>query len=423
MKTSRIFLSIPVFGALALTGCVANAPTDGAGAVNDITVNSTDSECTVSSASADAGNITFQITNDGPRVTEFYVLGSDGVRIVAERENIAPSQTATLTASLQEGSYFTACRPGMTGANVGEVAFTVVASADQAASVNDSQSQQVAAQYIDYVKGEVDALQPMVKDFATAYMNGDDETARTLYAQVRVHYERIEPVAEALGVLDARIDYREINYHAEAALLQQDSPTFTQWLGFHRMEKDLWVPTRDQLQPDGTNAWEGWEPSTPQQRQEVGQALIDDVAQLHEVVNDPSFATTHQVSLASISNGASTLLEEVSVKKATGEENWWSHHDLWDIQANLEGSRKAFELVAPIAESKGDEGKKLVQQISAQFDATQALLSKYGNLQDGFVTYDKLTTDQRRELMSSLDGVREPTSKLTNTVLSEGASK
>ncbi|WP_018296768.1 iron uptake system protein EfeO [Corynebacterium lubricantis] len=420
MKTSRLIFSVPVLGALALTGCVANSPSDSANAANNITINSTDSECAVSQARAEAGNITFQITNGGPRTTEFYVLGADGVRIVAERENIAPGQTAPLTVSLQEGDYFTACKPGMTGANVGEASFTVAGGAAQAEGADTAQSDQVTTAYMDFVKTEVEALQPMVNDFAQAYMQGDDDTARDLYADARVHYERIEPVAEALGVLDPRIDYREIDYRAEAPLLEQDSPTFTQWLGFHRMEKDLWVPAQDQLQPDGTKAWDGWEPSIPEQRQVIGQTLIDDVALLRDEVNDPSFATNHQLSLASISNGASALLEEVAVTKATGEENWWSHRDLWDIQANVEGSRKAFELVAPIAESKGAEATAEMEQIRSEFDATQALLDKYGNLQDGFVTYDQITDSQRHELMAQIDALREPASKLTNAVLAEG---
>ncbi|MCW5953990.1 MAG: cupredoxin domain-containing protein, partial [Propionibacteriaceae bacterium] len=121
--------------ALAISGCVANTPAPGtSGTPSDpgttttagvLTVSSTDTECTLSANTAASGNTTFQISNDGGRITEFYLLGSDGLRIVAEKENIAPGSSAELSVALQPGSYFTACKPGMRGANVGEAAFTV----------------------------------------------------------------------------------------------------------------------------------------------------------------------------------------------------------------------------------------------------------------------------------------------------------
>ena len=78
---------------------------------------------------------------------------------------------------------------------------------------------------------------------------------------MRTYYERIEPVAEALGDLDPRIDYREVDAKAEGL----------DWTGFHRIEKDLWEPAQGALNSDGeTDAWEDWRPSTPAQRAEIG---------------------------------------------------------------------------------------------------------------------------------------------------------
>ncbi len=51
-----------------------------------------------------------------------------------------------------------------------------------------------------------------------------------------------------------------------------------------------------------------------------------------------------------IANGANELLSEVSASKITGEEERYSHLDLVDFQANVEGSRAAFEAVAPLLE-------------------------------------------------------------------------
>lgn len=218
-------------------------------------------------------------------------------------------------------------------------------------------------------------------------------------------------------MLDPRIDYREIDYVAEAEPVAQDDPTFTQWLGFHRMEKDLWVPESDAVQPDGSSAWENWKPSSPEQRKDVAGLLVQDVNALYEAVHSANFIEDQQINVGTVSNGASGLLEEIAVGKVTGEENWWSHYDLWDFEANLQGSRIAFDLVAPIAERKGEEGAALVAQINEEFDNLQAVLGQYGNLETGYALYDTVTSDQQKELVAQIDALREPLSKLTGTVL------
>jgi len=424
------FAVLPV-GALLLAGCVENAPaptstTTGAPAGNattassSLTVSSTNDSCAVSAAEAPSGPVTFTITNDGDKTTEFYLLAADGLRIVAEKENIAPGASADLSVTLQPGDYFTACKPGMRGANVGEAAFTVTGEPVELSGEDQELFAQVVADYINFVKNEVAELQPKVAELVAAYVAGDDERARELFATTRVHYERIEPIAEALGVLDPRIDYREIDYLAEAELLAEDDPTFTQWLGFHRIEKDLWPPAEGDVQPDGAPATEGWAPSTPEQRQEVGDLLLADVAALYDAVHAPDFIETNEVTIATVSNGAAGLLEEIAVGKVTGEEDWWSHTDLYDFQANLEGARIAFDLVAPIAQRKGDEGAALVEEINAQFDKLQAELEQFGSLESGFVSYDTVTAAQQGALTAQIDATREPLSRLTSTILGIG---
>lgn len=422
---------LAAIAALAISGCVANTPTanpattpapgasetGAAPAPGVLTVSSTDAECTVSANSTASGNTTFQISNSGGQITEFYLLGSDGLRIVAEKENIAPGASADLSVSLQPGDYFTACKPGMRGANVGETAFTVTGDPIELSGEDQELFAKVVSDYVNFVKNEVAELQPKVDELAKAYAAGDDDTARKLFATTRVHYERIEPIAEALGVLDPRIDYREIDYLAEADQLKGDDPTFTEWLGFHRMEKDLWVPAKDALQPDGSSAWEGWQPSTPEQRKVIADTLVADIATLYDTVHAADFIANQGLDIATVSNGASGLLEEIAVGKVTGEEDWWSHTDLYDFQANLQGARIAFDLVSPIAERTSEQGKELVGQIDTEFKELQALLEKYGNLDSGFVSYAEVDRKQQRELVDQIDALREPLSKLTSAVL------
>ncbi|HET9840851.1 MAG TPA: PbrT family lead (Pb2+) uptake porter, partial [Nocardioides sp.] len=87
--------ALPVAALLAvplLAACTANTTDSGsaAGAGGPITVTASDESCDLSAASAPAGNLTFDVTNNGSKVTEFYLYSADGKRIVGEVENIGP---------------------------------------------------------------------------------------------------------------------------------------------------------------------------------------------------------------------------------------------------------------------------------------------------------------------------------------------
>ena len=64
-----------------------------------------------------------------------------------------------------------------------------------------------------------------------------------------------------------------------------------------------------------------------------------------------------------IANGANELLGEVSASKITGEEERYSHIDLVDFEANVEGAEAAFEAVEPLLT---DKDPKLAKEIEAQ---------------------------------------------------------
>ena len=77
---------------------------------------------------------------------------------------------------------------------------------------------------------------------------------------------------------------------------------------------------------------------------------------------------------AELANGAVELLDEVSKSKITGEEERYSHIDLLDFQANVEGSEQAFANLQP-ALAKIDS--TLTDTISSRFAALDTLLDKY----------------------------------------------
>lgn len=408
MTLKRIIPAIATasIAGLVLSGCVAKADV---AASDAISVSSTADACDVSTEAATSGALAFTVTNAGEDVSEFYLLADDGLRIVGEVENIAPGASRTLTVVAQPGEYYTVCKPGMVGEGVGRSAFTVSGDAVAIEGPDADQKQQAVDLYSAFVKDQVENLVPQVDAFVTAYESGDDAAAQQLFPQVRAYYERIEPIAESLGDLDPKIDFREVDAVAEGL----------DWTGFHRIEKDLWVPAQDALNADGvTPAWQDWAPSTPEQRAAFGDQLITDIAELDTYVHSDAFqAALEEQGVAGLSNGAIALLDEVATGKISGEEDWWSGTDLWDFAANVEGSKMAFSLVRDLTTAKGDEGVALVSDIDEGYAALDASLAQHGSLQDGFVFYSALTDENKREFTDLINALAEPLSQLTSTVL------
>jgi iron uptake system component EfeO len=392
-RPPRVALALVTSAAalLALSACVPNNPTSEGAATPALAVDSSSDACEVSTSEAPSGTLAFTVTNSGDQVTEFYLLADDGLRIVGEVENIGPGISRDLVVQARPGDYFTVCKPGMIGEGIGKTAFTVTDSgADLAESGDDADAVATAAtNYVAYVKDQIETLVPATAVFLDAYRAGDDDTARELYATTRASYERIEPVAESFGDLDPKIDFRDA-----------DVEEGVEWTGWHRIEKDLWPPVADD------NGGEEYVPLTVEERNYFADLLETDTAALNDAVHEDDYT----VSIDAISNGAIGLLDEVASGKITGEEEIWSHTDLWDFQANLEGARVAYEGVRDIVEPKDPE---LVDEIDGEFTALEDLLAGYGSLESGFTYYNELTTEQVKELADGVNALSEPLSRLT----------
>ena len=93
--------------ALTVAACVPNQPARGGPTptgAGTVSVSSTSDACRLSTTEAAAGTVTFRVRNDGADVTEFYLLGSDGLRVVAEAENIGPGLSRDLVVRLEAGA-------------------------------------------------------------------------------------------------------------------------------------------------------------------------------------------------------------------------------------------------------------------------------------------------------------------------------
>jgi len=106
--------------------------------------------------------------------------------------------------------------------------------------------------------------------------------------------------------------------------------------------------------------------------------------------------------------GASELIEEVAGSKISGEEDRYSHTDLSDFQANVEGSKKIVDLFRPLIEAKD---KALLEKTDANFKQVEDILAKYKK-QDGFELYDKLSEEDRKALQAPINALAEDLAKL-----------
>jgi iron uptake system component EfeO len=114
--------------------------------------------------------------------------------------------------------------------------------------------------------------------------------------------------------------------------------------------------------------------------------------------------------------GAVELLNEVSATKITGEEERYSHTDLYDIAANVEGAKIAFDFVKPVVKRENPE---LVAEIEARFEDVEREIEPYRR-SDGWVSYEKVDEKERRELSQKIDALAEPLSRV-GRVLSGGS--
>lgn len=385
MKIARPlrFTAVLSVAALSVTGCTGTTPeADGEGPIQ---VTSSEDSCTLSTATAPGGTVTFNVKNEGNRVTEFYLLAEDGLRVIGEVENIGPGLTRDLIVVAPEGKYVTACKPGMVGDGIRADLVLSAAPEGQNISTDRAEKQrQAVTLYAAYVKDQAGQLVTGTGEFAKAFTDGDTATAKELYPVVRMHWERIEPVAESFGDLDPILDAREA-----------DLEEGQEWTGWHRAEKDLWPPAT------------GYKAMSDAERSELAAKMVADTGELYKRTRELTYTPDK------LANGAKELLDEVATGKVTGEEEIWSHTDLWDFQANIDGARIAYEDLKPLL---SDSDAELDASLQQKFDELQKLLDQH-KVGEGFVFYDKLSRAQVQELSAAVDALAEPLSRLTAAVV------
>jgi iron uptake system component EfeO len=373
--------SAPASGGTAGSASGTAAPVASGAAHVKVTVqqiNGSDT-CVPDYSKAPAGPVTFEVANkDAAGVTEIELLSDQ--RILGERENVVPGlKPATFTVTLGGGNYTLYC-PGAATENV---PFTVTgAVSEDTAGGTSGKLAEGAAGYSKYVTSQVDSLVTAVAALKTAVDSGDVAASQQAYAAARPFYERIEPVAESFPDLDPALDLRIA-----------DVTPGTPWTGFHPLEKDL---------------FEG--KTITAADKDLAAGIVTNVAKLKTLTNGLEYKAEE------LANGASGLLEEIQSSKITGEEEAYSHIDLVDFAANVEGSQQAFEYLKP-ALTDIDSG--LTQQIDQQFAVVNKLLDSYkdATAPGGYKPYTAaLKSTEATKLTQAIQALQQPLARIAEKV-------
>ena len=193
-------------------------------------------------------------------------------------------------------------------------------------------------------------------------------------------WERIEPIAGLIEDIDGAVDARVDDF---------EGPDDPNWTGWHRLEYML------------------WEQNTTAGAAAFADKLDADIASLQAQLPDLELPP------ASLSVGAAELIEEVSEGKITGEEDRYSHTDLWDFAANIDGSQELITLLGPAIEAEDPE---LLASINDGFAEIETQLQAYQDGNGGYVSYEQLTQADKDAMQATLAELSENVSQVSGTL-------
>jgi iron uptake system component EfeO len=263
-----------------------------------------------------------------------------------------------------------------TGSGPGSGSGSGLAGQDLSGATDDPQVRKAVVDYKAWALAEVDALVADTAKFTDAVRAGDLTEAKRQFAPSRVRWERIEPIAGLVEEIDGKVDGRVDDFEGVT------DPAFTGW---HRLEYHLW----EKNSTAGTKTF--------------ADGLDKDIATLNQQIKGIEFPP------AAVALGPAELIEEVSEGKITGEEDRYSRTDLWDFDANVDGSRKLFELLTPALQAKD---AALVAETAAGFAAVDKSLAEYARPGGGFDPYTALDAADKARMQAELADLSEKLARI-----------
>ena len=250
--------------------------------------------------------------------------------------------------------------------------------AEESSSVQSVDLSAETEAYKKFVGAEIDQLLKDTENFAKLIQDGKLDEAKKVYPLIRKSYERSEPIAELFAESDVKIDYRLADY-------VEDNQTEEGWSGFHKIEQILWEEGKT-------------EPAVSYAKQ-----LVDDIKELKAKV------ATVEVTPENMLTGAVDLLNEVATSKITGEEEIYSHTDLYDFEANIAGAEKIFNIFKDKMSAKDPDFPK---NRTEKFKAVNDLLASHKVDADHYKLYTELNEKETKALAEAVTKLGEPLSQM-----------
>jgi iron uptake system component EfeO len=387
--TTRTAVSLALLAASPLAaacgsdgGSAASGKAEKATAVaaHTVTVKVTDAGCKPDHPSIKAGPVTFRVKNQNATAVSEVELRR-GERIMGEKENLSPGFSGSFSLRVDGGSYSLYC-PGARS----DRAPLHVSGSSGGAGGGDSATllKKGTRQYAGYVRSQAGLLEKNTDPLLKAIKAGKLSDAQHAYAKARPFYEHIEPVAESFTSGGSNLD---MDIDARAGDVPKDK-----WKGFHVIEQGLF----QKKSTDGLTSY--------------ANGLQSNVGKLKKLTSHLAYQP------AELGNGAVGLLDEVSKTKITGEEERYSHIDVLDIQANVEGAEQAYSGLLP---SLRKVDPSLAKRVSDRFAAVDKLLDRYRDAKQpgGFVRYSAVKKADLTKLSHAVTAVAEPLSQVPGKIV------
>ncbi|MTH34599.1 iron transporter substrate-binding protein [Paracoccus limosus] len=325
--------------------------------------------CQPNAITVPGGRRSFEIVNASDRPIEWEIV--DGVMVVAERENIAPGFHATLAVQLAPGSYEMTC--GLLTNPRGTLTVTASDEATAAASeVTLKKFLGPLSEYRVYLVMQGNQAVKAAEKLRDAIDAGDLPAARAAWAEARLPYRRVEPLAYRFSDLENVID-------PSAAYLagREQDPGFT---GYHRIEYGLFAQ----------NSTEGLAP--------VADRLVADLGTLAERLKaaplDPAL-------LLALPGAMARQLAEAQIPEG---ENSYAGNDARDLTAATEGIAKLTGLLRQVVASVDPKlDAELGTEMQAATDAVAALQGQ---------DWSQVPAEQRQKLAADFTRLAETLDRL-----------
>ncbi len=337
---ATVLIVLPVAGAVtwvAIDHRSAATPVAG----DAVTV--TDTSCADDWVDPATGATVYTVSNTSSHAVDVEIVLTASNAVVAEIEVLGPGTTRNLPAMLGSAAYHWTCVYAGAATTTSPSRTAVGPPAAVAAAIvpaTEAELAPVLAEYRAYVDRQLDLLNQQVQALNRAVSGGDRAAAKNSWRSAYLTYHRIGAAYDAFGDAGAAVDGLATGLPAGVR-----DPGF---VGFHRIEMDLWGGRSLSATVDETGA--------------MVAAVKALYAQLPSFTFDPGDVTTR----------AHEIVEDTIRFVLTSESDYGSGSGYPTAQADLAGDRVLVDLLAPLLSVRD---RTLVAAIHQDMDVLQHALA------------------------------------------------